>query len=89
MSAARVELYTTGWCGFCQRAKALLARKGVDFEEYRVDETPKLREQMRTRSDGARSVPQIFIGGQHIGGCDELYALEQDGELDARLTATD
>lgn len=87
MSAARVELYTTGWCGFCQRAKALLARKGVDFEEYRVDETPQLREQMLSRSGGARSVPQIFIGGQHIGGCDELYALEQGGELDARLAA--
>ena len=89
MSGARVELYTTGWCGFCQRAKALLTRKGVEFEEYRVDETPQLREQMLTRSGGARSVPQIFIAGQHIGGCDELHALEQGGKLDALLAATD
>ncbi len=89
MSTAQVELYTTGWCGFCMRAKALLTRKGVAFEEYRVDETPALREQMVERSGGARSVPQIFIAGQHIGGCDELHALEQSGKLDGLLAAGD
>jgi glutaredoxin 3 len=89
MSSARVELYSTGFCGFCQRAKALLTRKQVAFEEYRVDSDRALRTQMETRSGGARTVPQIFINGRHIGGCDDLYALEQSGQLDTLLGAQD
>ncbi|MCC5862425.1 MAG: glutaredoxin 3 [Gammaproteobacteria bacterium] len=85
MTGAKVELYTTGWCGFCVRAKALLARKEVAFEEYRVDSQPALRAEMERRSSGARTVPQIFIDGHHVGGCDELHALEQRGELDTLL----
>ncbi len=85
MSGAKVEMYTTGWCGFCLRAKALLSRKGVVFEEYRVDSTPALREDMQRRSQGGRTVPQIFIDDRHIGGCDELLALERSGELDPLL----
>ncbi len=85
MSSAKVELYTTGWCGYCLRAKALLSRKTVEFAEYRVDEQPALRAEMEQRSHGARSVPQIFIDGHHVGGCDELHALERRGELDTLL----
>jgi glutaredoxin 3 len=81
----RVEIYTTGWCGFCSRAKALLTRKGVVFEEYRVDEQRGLREQMQQRSHGGRTVPQIFIDDRHIGGCDDLHALDRSGGLDRLL----
>lgn len=82
---AKVEIYTTGWCGFCLRAKSLLTRKGVSFEEYRVDEVRGLREQMEQRSQGGRTVPQIFINDRHVGGCDDLHALERSGELDRLL----
>ena len=79
-------MYVTGWCPYCQRAKALLRAKNLVVSELDVDDDPKYREEMIARS-GRRTVPQIFIGQQHIGGCDDLYALEDRGELD-RLIST-
>jgi glutaredoxin 3 len=84
VSGAEVVMYSTGWCGFCARARGLLERKGVAFREIDVDE-PEARAEMVTRS-GKRSVPQIFIGSRHVGGFEELYALERSGELDRLLT---
>ncbi len=84
---AKVEIYTTMLCGFCYRAKALLTEKGVDFIEYDVDETAGLRQKMRDRSNGARTVPQIFINDQHVGGSDDLAALNAAGKLDGLLAA--
>ena len=81
---ARIEIYTTPWCGYCARAKALLEKKGVAFEETDVMEDSVKRSEMRERSKCA-TVPQIFINGQHIGGSDELAALEQAGKLDSLL----
>lgn len=80
-----VEIYTTPICGFCMRAKALLESKGVAFDEIDVMMTPRRRAEMIERSGGGRTVPQIFIDGEPVGGCDELYALERSGELDRRL----
>jgi glutaredoxin 3 len=80
-----VLMYSTSWCGFCERARGLLRRKGVEFREVRLDETPDEREAMMGRSGGRRSVPQIFIGDHHIGGYDELAALDRAGELDQLL----
>ena len=82
---AKVEMYTTQWCGYCARARALLQRKGVEFAEYDVEEEAGKREEARSRSGGRTSVPQIFINGQHIGGSDELAALEAEGKLDPLL----
>ena len=81
---AKVEIYTTPWCGYCARAKGLLEKKGVAYEEMDVMEDGPKRTEMRTRSKRS-TVPQIFINGQHIGGSDELAALEQAGKLDALL----
>ena len=81
---APVTMYTTSWCPYCSRARALLARKGVSFEDIDVEAAPDKRAEMQTRS-GRRSVPQIFIGDHHVGGCDDLHALEQAGKLDAFL----
>ena len=81
MSQPPITLYVTGWCPYCQRAKALLSSKQLVFNEIDVDEDPKLRQEMISRS-GRRTVPQIFIGERHVGGCDDLYALESKGELD-------
>ena len=81
---APVTMYTTSWCPYCSRARALLKRKGVNFEDIDVDEMPEKRTEMQTRS-GRRSVPQIFIGDHHVGGCDDLHALEEAGKLDALL----
>ena len=78
-------MYSTSWCGFCERARGLLRRKGVEFREIRLDETPDERETMMSRSGGRRSVPQIFIGDHHVGGYDELAALDRAGELDQLL----
>ena len=80
----KVVIYVTGWCPYCSRAKQLLESKGVAFEEIDVDARPEARAEMMTRS-GRRSVPQIFIGATHVGGCDDLHALEATGELDALL----
>lgn len=80
----KVEMYTTGSCPYCVRARSLLERKGVAITEYRVDMAPELRAEMEKRSGGT-SVPQIFIDGRHIGGCDDMYELDFDGELDPLL----
>ncbi|WAS06329.1 glutaredoxin 3 [Gloeomargaritales cyanobacterium VI4D9] len=82
-----VEIYTWRTCPFCIRAKALLNRKGVPFTEYAIDGDETARTKMAERAGGRRSVPQIFINGQHIGGCDELYNLERSGELERLLHA--
>jgi glutaredoxin 3 len=82
---AKVVLYTTQICPYCMRAKALLRSKSVAFEEIDVGRDPKLREEAMRLSGGRRTVPQIFIDGRSIGGYDELYALEQAGELDRLL----
>ncbi len=81
----RVEIYTTPTCPYCAAAKALLRRKGVGFEETDVSADPALRQAMTARAGGRRTVPQIFIGGRHIGGCDDLHALDHAGRLDAAL----
>lgn len=81
---ARIVVFSTSYCGYCDRAKALLERKGADYTEIRVDEDEEQREIMMERS-GRRTVPQIFINDKHIGGCDDLYALEKAGELDRLL----
>ena len=81
---ARIEIYTTPWCGYCARAKALLESKGAAYDETDVMEDAVKRTEMRERSRRT-TVPQIFINGQHIGGSDELAALEQAGKLDALL----
>ncbi len=83
--AANVEIYTWSFCPFCIRAKALLAKKGVDFTEYGIDGDEAARAKMAKRSNGRRSLPQIFINDQHIGGCDELQAMDAQGKLDPLL----
>lgn len=83
---ADVVIYTTPWCPFCIRAKHLLKSKGIDFQEIDVNGKPDLRREMEARS-GAHTVPQIWIGETHVGGCDDLYALEYGGELDGLLQA--
>jgi glutaredoxin 3 len=79
-------MYSSRFCPFCFRAKALLQKKGVQFEELIVDSDPALRQKMMADS-GQRTVPQIWFGRQHIGGCDDLYALEAKGELDTLLAS--
>ena len=79
-----VTIYTTRYCPYCIRAKALLQRKGVEFDEVPVDGKPQLRHEMEERS-GRYTVPQIWIGAQHVGGCDELHELERRGELNSLL----
>jgi glutaredoxin 3 len=81
---AKIEIYTTPFCGYCARAKSLLDSKGADYEESDVMMDDKKRSEMRSRTNRT-SVPQIFINGQHIGGSDDLAALEQAGKLDALL----
>jgi glutaredoxin 3 len=80
-TSSAILVYTAGWCPFCTRAKVLLERKGLAFREIDVEDDPRLREEMMKRS-GRRTVPQIFIGDAHVGGFDELYALERTGRLD-------
>ncbi|HEY6619676.1 MAG TPA: glutaredoxin 3 [Steroidobacteraceae bacterium] len=81
MTQPVVTVYVSDWCPYCQRAKGLLQHKQVVFNEINVEEDEKSREEMLARSN-RRSVPQIFIGDKHVGGCDELYALDRSGELD-------
>jgi glutaredoxin 3 len=76
-----VTVYVSDWCPYCQRAKGLLAEKNVEFSEINVEDDAKLREEMITRSN-RRTVPQIFIGDKHVGGCDDLFELDRSGELD-------
>lgn len=82
-----VEIYTSPLCGFCHAAKRLLNQKGVSFSEVDVLADPARKPEMIQRANGGRTVPQIFIGETHVGGCDELYALERAGKLDALLAA--
>ncbi len=82
-----VEIYTSPLCGFCHAAKRLLTQKGVSFSEVDVLANPDRKPEMIKRANGGRTVPQIFIGDIHVGGCDELHALERVGKLDALLTA--
>jgi glutaredoxin 3 len=80
-----VVMYSTSFCGSCLRARSLLERKGIAFREIKVDEDPGARDEMLARARGRRTVPQIFIGERHVGGFDDLYALDQAGELDRLL----
>ena len=78
-------MYSSTWCSSCQRARTLLERKGAAFREIKLDEEPSEREAMLARTGGRRTVPQIFIGDRHVGGFDDLYALDRAGELDRLL----
>jgi glutaredoxin 3 len=80
-----VVIYTTPICPYCARAKSLLKKKGVPFDEVDVMMDVKARDEMQAKSGGARTVPQIFIGDTHVGGSDELHALDRDGKLDPLL----
>ncbi|GGG79115.1 glutaredoxin 3 [Salipiger pallidus] len=80
-----IEIYTTQLCGFCHAAKRLLKQKGAEFTEIDVGAEPDRRAEMTQRANGGRTVPQIFVGDTHVGGCDELYALDRDGKLDTLL----
>ena len=81
MSQPDIKIYLTGWCPYCQRAKQLLGQKNLAFTEIDVDNDAALRTEMIEKS-GRRTVPQIFIGARHVGGCDDLFALDRSGELD-------
>jgi glutaredoxin 3 len=80
-----VEIYTRKYCSYCHFAKQLLSRKGVSFREIDVTDDEAMRDEMVKRTNGQNTLPQIFIGAAHIGGCDELYALEEAGKLDPLL----
>lgn len=82
-----VEIYTTPICPYCHAAKRLLQKKGVTYSEIDVSRDPGLRAAMTERAGGRRTVPQIFVGGTHVGGCDDLYALDEAGKLDPLLAA--
>ena len=83
--APQITIYTTASCPYCLRAKSLLARKGVEYQEVPIDGDPAARAAMMARAGGRTSVPQIFIGGTHVGGCDDLHALDRDGRLNPML----
>lgn len=83
--SAHIEIYTRPGCGYCSAAKSLLTRKSVAFTEYDTGIDPSFRTKMLERSNGGRTFPQIFIDGLHVGGCDDLYALEGAGKLDSLL----
>jgi glutaredoxin 3 len=87
-SSGEVIVYSTSFCGYCERAKSLLERKGVAFREIKVDESMAERDAMMKRSGGRRTVPQIFVGERHVGGYDELSALERSGQLDQLLATS-
>ena len=82
-----VEIYTSKLCGYCHAAKRLLDSKSVSFQEVDISGKPELRSQMMVRTNGCHTVPQILIGDTHIGGCDDLHALERSGKLDLMLAA--
>lgn len=84
---ARVEIYTRAFCGYCSAAKRLLSGKGVDFEEYDITLGGPKRAEMLERASGRTSVPQIFIDGVHVGGSDDIHALDHEGKLDPMLAA--
>ncbi|MCP5141087.1 MAG: glutaredoxin 3 [Gammaproteobacteria bacterium] len=82
---AKIEIYSTGSCPYCVRARRLLDGKGASYDEYRLDIDPSLRPTMEARANGRTTVPQIFIDGRHIGGYDDMAALDRAGELDPLL----
>ena len=84
---AKVEIYTWQTCPFCIRSKMLLGWKGVNYTEYKIDGDDAARAKMAARANGSRTVPQIFINNQHIGGCTELYQIDSEGKLDPMLAA--
>jgi len=84
---AKIEIYSSAFCGYCARAKRLLDAKGAAYDEYDVLADASLRPAMEARAGGRTSVPQIFIDGRHVGGCDDLYALDAAGKLDPLLKA--
>lgn len=86
MTAPKIDIYTTSWCPYCESARQLLRRKGVAFEEISVEAYPERRAEMVARS-GRQTVPQIFIGARHVGGADDLHALDSAGALDPLLTS--
>ena len=81
----KVEIYTWQYCPFCIRAKTLLNKKNITFTEYKIDGDESAREKMSQRANGKRSLPQIFIDNNSIGGCDDLYSLEEDNKLDSLI----
>jgi glutaredoxin 3 len=87
--APGIVMYSTGWCPYCVRARALLERKGLAFREIKIDEDPAERDAMLARSGGRRTVPQIFVGDHHVGGFDDLYALDKAGKLDELISTKD
>ena len=82
-----ITIYTTAWCPYCSAAKSLLREKGVGYSEIDVERTAGARATMTQRAGGRTSVPQIFVGDTHIGGCDDLYAMDRAGKLDPLLAA--
>ncbi|MBD2259072.1 glutaredoxin 3 [Pseudanabaena sp. FACHB-2040] len=86
--ASKVEIYTWSRCPFCIRAKGLLDRKGVDYTEHCIDGDEVARSEMSERANGRRSLPQVFINDQHVGGCDDLHDLEAAGRLDSMLAVS-
>jgi glutaredoxin 3 len=84
---ASVIIYTRQFCGYCASAKSLLSEKGVDFVEHDATGKPELRAEMIDKARGGSTFPQIFINGQHVGGCDDLFALDRAGKLDPMLAA--
>lgn len=84
---AKVTIYTRPFCGYCARALSLLEAKGADFEEIEAGMDPNLRREMMERSGGGATFPQIFVGEKHIGGCDDMLALDRAGKLDPMLAA--
>lgn len=85
ISMADVTIYTREYCGYCSRAKALLQSKGVEFVEHDATYSQELRAEMIAKASGRSTFPQIFIGGEHVGGCDDLHALDREGRLDTML----
>lgn len=82
----KVEIYTKGYCPYCTRAKSLLDSKDIEYTEYKIDLQPELRDTMIDRAKGGYTVPQIFVNNQHIGGCDDMMALERKNKLDSLLS---
>ena len=82
---SKVEIYTKGYCPYCHHAKELLGQKGQDYIEYPIDKQPELRDEMIKRARGGSTVPQIFIDNKHVGGCDDLHAMDYNGTLDSLL----
>ncbi|MDF2687816.1 MAG: glutaredoxin 3 [Microvirga sp.] len=82
-----ITIYTKGWCPYCSAAKKLLSDKGVDFTEIDIEKKPEARAEMIQKASGRTTVPQIFIGDRHVGGCDDLYALDDRGQLEPMLQA--